>query len=286
MDPQVAKHVSYRHRPLPDSYLSTAIRKFVEQLCQSQDITANEDHIARHSTGTWAPTLEDFRFDWTGTCGTALNKAAIHVVTQGILDDIAKGRYIEMLVDTTLTFPSLRRKVRGHFEYLRRKVQKANAENDKGIEADVDAKQRIRRRERRKGVRSACWIAMKQLSNLPYRNMFEGFRLQMLSRTSGESSSHSYRESPRSICLTRRVTWISLEPIISPSAPPNSAHPSSKTFLIAWTSWMRNWLTVERIFFCIILNQNMRGALQKMAWHQSNHLLGTSLGIAMMPSGW
>ena len=86
---------------------------------------------------------------------------AIQVVTQGILNNIPKDRYIEELLDETLTFPSVHQKVQAHFDYLRRRVQRANAENEKGIEADVDEKQIVRRRARRKVVCSASWIAMK-----------------------------------------------------------------------------------------------------------------------------
>lgn len=207
-DPQIAKHISTRHRSLDNAYLSTVIRGFVERLCLNHDITANADHITRHANGIWAPTLEDFRFDWTGPSSTPLNTAAIQVVTKGILDDIAKGHYVSNLLDETLTFPLLRRKVQDHFKYLRRKVQRANAENDEGIEADVGKKQNSRRRDRRRGVCSACWIAMKQLSHTTHRNMLEGLILQTHSRKTGESSSLSYRESVWTICPTRRVTRI------------------------------------------------------------------------------
>ena len=48
----------------------------------------------------------------------------------------------------------------------------------------------------------------------------------------------------------------------------------------------QKWPTVKRLFWRKILNQNMRGALQKMAWHQSSNLLCMSLRIAMILSGW
>lgn len=153
VDPQIAKHISFRHRATCDTYLSQIIRVFVRQLSFTQDIVADEDHVARYATEEWTPTLEDFRYDWKRPATSDLNKEAIWVITKGILENVAAGNYVESLLGGTPRFPDLNRKVKGHFRYLSRKINKANGEAGGDIETETVARATARRRNRRRAVR-------------------------------------------------------------------------------------------------------------------------------------
>ena len=152
VDPRIAKHISFHHRTARDTYLSHIIRVFVQQLANTQDIVADDNHVTRCAAGAWTPTLKDFRYDWKRPISSDLNSKAIWEITRGILDNFAQGNYVESLLDETLTFPDLNGRVKDHFRYLSKRINKAGGDPDGGIETEIEAKAKIRCRSRRRLV--------------------------------------------------------------------------------------------------------------------------------------
>ena len=123
VNPRISKHIPFHHRPVRDNYLSYIIRTFIQKLSLTQNIVTNDHDVARFATGEWAPTLEDFRYDWTQSTAAGLNIQAIRVITEGILGDFTAGNYPETALDGAPTFPELNRKVKTHIRYLTKKIK-------------------------------------------------------------------------------------------------------------------------------------------------------------------
>ena len=208
INPRIAKHIPFHHRPVRDNYLSYIIRTFIQKLSLTQNIVANDHDVARFATGEWAPTLEDFRYDWTQSTTAGLNAEAVRVITEGILGDFTAGNYLETALDGAPTFPELNGKVKTHIRYLTKKIKKVNSETDGDIETDIPARSKARRCHRRRQVRAAHWITVTHPSHARCRNSCGGLVLQITLRPTGGPSSLSCRELVKIICLMRRVTGI------------------------------------------------------------------------------